>query len=485
MLQSKDYESAANGLKYVLQFIPHFSITFGFMRFSDLVLKNNRCKIEQISCPQNDICCESVCKDGYCPLIHKSYIAFANIDNPNAVGEQLLYMAIDTVLYFGLIMLIEHDVFKKLHGMLMRMILGTEIEVQELESDVLMEKERVNSKIRAAALQQSSADDDIMLVHNLIKKFKSSFVAVKDISFGVAPGECFGLLGINGAGKTTTFRMLTGDEIPSSGDAVITQYRLGNEKHKFLAQIGYCPQFDAINETLTGREMLQLFASLRGVSRANVDNEVNKWLSLMGLQQYENRKCGTYSGGNKRKLSTAMALIGDPPIIFLDEPTSGVDPVARRNLWTVLTSIQKSGQSVVLTSHSMEECEALCNRLAIMVGGQFVCMGGIQYLKQKYGQGFTIMVKLRVVGISEKDVMSLKNEIENSFNTGCILKDEHQGLLHYHVTNPNTPWRYLFITMERVKQHFEVVEDYTISETTLEQVFLSFAKAQPPYTSVN
>lgn len=91
---------------------------------------------------------ESVCKDGYCPLIHKSYIAFANKDNPNAVGEQLLYMAVDTILYFGLIMLIEHDVFKKLHGMLMRMILGTEIEVHELESDVLMEKERVNSKIR-------------------------------------------------------------------------------------------------------------------------------------------------------------------------------------------------------------------------------------------------------------------------------------------------------------------------------------------------
>jgi ABC-type multidrug transport system ATPase subunit len=154
-----------------------------------------------------------------------------------------------------------------------------------------------------------------MLVHNLAKKFKSRFVAVKGVSFSVAPGECFGLLGINGAGKTTTFRMLTGDEIPTSGDVVINQYRLWNEKHKvgilnkqysislrqqyvfnihaskahialqFLAQIGYCPQFDGINETLTGREMLKLFASLRGVSRPNVDNEINKWLSLMGELQ--------------------------------------------------------------------------------------------------------------------------------------------------------------------------------------------------------
>ncbi|XP_021941980.1 ATP-binding cassette sub-family A member 3-like [Zootermopsis nevadensis] len=126
----------------------------------------------------------------------------------------------------------------------------------------------------------------------------------------------------------------------------------------------------------------------------------------------------------------------------------------------------------------MEECEALCNRLAILVDGQFVCMGGIQYLKQKFGQGFTVMVKVRATETDEHIVHKLKSKIEDSFNSGCVLKDEHEGLLHYHVTDPNIPWKYLFTTMEEVKQDYDVVEDYTISETTLEQVFLSFARLQ-------
>ncbi|XP_069681460.1 phospholipid-transporting ATPase ABCA3-like [Periplaneta americana] len=477
MLMAEDYENVGKGLKFIFEFIPHFCVTFAFMRFSDQVFRNNVCTIAKVDCKLlgNDPCCKPDCKDGRCPAFYRSYLEFASDDNPNGLGEQLLYMGINAVLYFGVVMLIEYNVFEKLHDIFLKKTYGTEFEEQFLEEDVLKETERVNNKLRAGTLENG---DDIMLVHNLVKKFKKNFTAVKGVSFGVYSGECFGLLGVNGAGKTTTFRMLTGDEIPTSGDARINHYKLKSERHKFLSEIGYCPQFDAINEALTGREMLRLFAKLRGVSPVAVESEIDKWIRKMGLTEYENRRCGTYSGGNKRKLSTAMALIGDPSVIFLDEPTSGVDPVARRNLWNVLTSIQKSGQSIVLTSHSMEECEALCNRLAIMVSGQFTCMGGIQYLKQKFGQGFTVMVKLRAVGTNCDFVNTLKNEIESSFNPGCVLKDEHQGLLHYHVTNPNTPWKHLFLSMERIKHDFEEVEDYTISETTLEQVFLSFAKMQ-------
>lgn len=485
MMLSSTYKSTGKALKYTLEFIPHFTITYAFTRFSQQVLTNNKCRIKKTYCDsvlgQTDICCSPVCKDGDCPPIYQPYIAIADNINTNAVGEELLYMAADSVLYFILIMLVEYGVIAKLYDYIIREVLwkiiSNQVQRHTLDDDVMKEEDRVDGQMKAS-IQQN--DDDIMLVHNLVKRYTRNFVAVKGVSFGVASGECFGLLGVNGAGKTTTFMMLTGDEIPTAGDAVINQYYLSTNRNKFLAQIGYCPQFDAINEALTGREMLKLFALLRGVSQINVDYEVNKWISLMGLREYENRKCGTYSGGNKRKLSTAMALIGDPPIVFLDEPTSGVDPVARRNLWSVLTSIQKSGQSVVLTSHSMEECEALCNRLAIMVSGQFMCMGGIQYLKQKFGQGFTVMVKLKAVGTDEEIVHKLKDEIEGHFRLGCVLKDEHQGLLHYHVTDPRTPWKHLFTTMEKIKADFNVVEDYTISETTLEQVFLSFAKVQSP-----
>ncbi|PSN44315.1 hypothetical protein C0J52_09298 [Blattella germanica] len=488
MSLSKDYKPTANALKYIFELIPQFTITYGFLRYSGHVITNNECKFQKSLCntAQSRLfnrCCAPGCIDGSdCPESQKPYIAFASDDNPDAIGCELLYLALDIFLYFTLVFLFEYGIMSALFEIIKKVVNNLISEYfprrdegnQLLDDDVMKEQDRVDGRVKVSTHQQY---EDIMLVHNLTKDYTRTFRAVKGISFGVAPGECFGLLGVNGAGKTTTFQMLTGDEIPTDGEAWINKLSLRNDKFKFLAQIGYCPQFDALNESLTGYEMLKLFANLRGVPKTNIEHEVNKWISLLGLREYQHRQCGTYSGGNKRKLSTAMALIGDPPIVFLDEPTSGVDPVARRNLWTVLTTIQKSGQSVVLTSHSMEECEALCNRLAIMVKGQFMCMGGIQYLKQKFGQGFTIMIKLRVTGSEEQIVNRLKEEIERNFI--CNLKDEHQGLLHYHVTDPNTPWKQLFTTMELMKLEYSIVEDYTISETTLEQVFLSFAKVQP------
>ena len=145
--------------------------------------------------------------------------------------------------------------------------------------------------------------------------------------------------------------MLTGDEIRTDGDGFIMGNQLSKKKREFLKQIGYCPQFDSIIEVLTGREMLQLFGRLRGLPGHAINAEAQKWINFMEIGQYADKRCGTYSGGNKRKLNVAMSLVGDPPIIFMDEPSTGVDPVARRNLWNVINTIQKNGQSIVLTSH--------------------------------------------------------------------------------------------------------------------------------------
>merc|ERR1711953_700769 len=157
--------------------------------------------------------------------------------------------------------------------------------------------------------------------------------------------------------------------------------------------LGYCPQFDALNPLLTGREHLRLYARLRGLSEASV-NKYTEWcLKRLGLAPYADRAAGTYSGGNKRKLSTAIALIGRPSMVFLDEPTSGMDPGARRFLWNCVLEMIRGGQSVILTSHSMEECEALCTRLAIMVNGTFKCHGSIQHLKNRFGSGYTLTLR--------------------------------------------------------------------------------------------
>ncbi|XP_032129352.1 retinal-specific phospholipid-transporting ATPase ABCA4-like [Sapajus apella] len=147
--------------------------------------------------------------------------------------------------------------------------------------------------------------------------------------------------------------------------------------------MGYCPQFDAIDELLTGREHLYFYARLRGVPAEEIEKVADWSIKSLGLTVYADCLAGTYSGGNKRKLSTAIALIGCPPLVLLDEPTTGMDPQARRMLWNVIVSIIREGRAVVLTSHSMEECEALCTRLAIMVKGAFRCMGTIQHLKSK------------------------------------------------------------------------------------------------------
>ncbi|XP_015769367.1 PREDICTED: ATP-binding cassette sub-family A member 3-like [Acropora digitifera] len=222
----------------------------------------------------------------------------------------------------------------------------------------------------------------------------TNVTAVDHLCLGIPRGECFGLLGINGAGKTTTFSMLTGDLSITKGTAYLDGFNIQTHLRQVQQRIGYCPQFDALIERLTGREMLTMYANLRGVQPEKIDNLVSATIKHLNLAKWADKLCGDYSGGNKRKLSTAIALVGNPPIVFLDEPTTGMDPVARRFLWDSLMTVMKGGRSIVLTSHSMEECEALCTRLAIMVNGQFKCLGSTQHLKSRFGKGYTLMIKV-------------------------------------------------------------------------------------------
>ena len=182
--------------------------------------------------------------------------------------------------------------------------------------------------------------------------------------------------------------------------------------------------------------MLGLLASLRGMPKNKQKDMIEKMVTLVDLTLSAKRQSSTYSGGNKRKLSTAMALIGGSPLIFLDEPTSGVDPAARRRVWSAVRAVLAEGQSVILTSHSMEECEALCSRVAIMSKGNLRCIGTTQRLKAKFGQGYSMQVKLKPVMASD----SKENELERSYQMetrqlddiitrlfpGSILTDQHR-----------------------------------------------------------
>uniref|UniRef100_A0A4W5MWW6 ATP binding cassette subfamily A member 3 n=1 Tax=Hucho hucho TaxID=62062 RepID=A0A4W5MWW6_9TELE len=302
-------------------------------------------------------------------------------------------------------------------------------------------------------------------------------LAVDRLSLAVGKGECFGLLGFNGAGKTTTFKMLTGDETVTSGDAYIDGYSILRDVKKVQQRIGYCPQFDAVLDHMTGRETLSMYARLRGIPEKYVSGCVENVLRSLLLEPHADKLCRSYSGGNKRKLSAAVALIGGPPVIFLDEPSTGMDPVARRLLWDAVTRTRESGKAIIITSHSMEECEALCTRLAVMVNGQFKCLGSPQHLKSKFGSGYTLLAKVRVdKEVEDSDLQLFKDFIESTF-PGSLLTDEHQGMVHYHLTDKTLTWAQVFGTLEAAKEKYNI-DDYAVSQISLEQVFLSFAQFQ-------
>ncbi|XP_073988162.1 phospholipid-transporting ATPase ABCA1-like isoform X5 [Rhodnius prolixus] len=329
------------------------------------------------------------------------------------------------------------------------------------EDDVAAEKERIH---------RGDLDGDIMVIKDLTKVYKYNQVpSVKRINVGVKEGECFGLLGINGAGKTTTFKMLTGATRVTSGDATIGGYSVVKKLSKVHSILGYCPQFDALDPLLTPREHLILYGRIKNIPSFVLNKRVDITIQQMGLGYYSNKLSGTLSGGNKRKLSAAIALIGSPPLVFLDEPTTGMDPKARRFLWTRIQDLVRNGTSVVLTSHSMEECQALCTRLTIMVNGQFKCIGSSQHLKNKYGAGYRIVIRCK-----ENNITTVKEFMKVAINSSRLI-EEHYNQLRYDI--PDGKLSDIFRHLEEGKQR-NILDDYSLSQTTLEEVFLRFASEQ-------
>lgn len=193
---------------------------------------------------------------------------------------------------------------------------------------------------------------------------------------------------------------MAGDESITYGDALICGISIKSRSTKMSEKIDYCPQFEAFFDELTGRQNIELFGLLHGISSSQIDTIVHQLATELNFMKYLDKISGTWSGGNKRKLSTAIAFLGNPSVILLDEPTSGMDPSARRSFWNVICKVRDSGKTIVLTTHNMDECEALCTRLTIMVRGEFKCLGSVQHLKNKFAVGFILTVN---VGISNEN----------------------------------------------------------------------------------
>jgi len=208
-------------------------------------------------------------------------------------------------------------------------------------------------------------------------------IIVDRISFSVDEGEVFGLLGANGSGKTTTFNMLSGLLAPSSGSVTILG-KSAKEMQKYRQDIGFVTQEDSFYETLTVRENLEFFSSMYGVRSADAKERIRKLLAQMKLSDKRDVLASKLSGGMKKRLNIACSLVHDPKVIFLDEPTVGLDPVVRREIWGVIEELHGTKKTIIITSHYMEEIERLCGRVAIMFAGRIVDSGTPEELKKKY-----------------------------------------------------------------------------------------------------
>ncbi|GMR43182.1 hypothetical protein PMAYCL1PPCAC_13377, partial [Pristionchus mayeri] len=403
------------------------------------------------------------------PSESRSYVDDVLVDaSKRGILIGTLFFAIQGFLYWLLLISIEAGwaeiVIKKL-GSFCRASPKKDEEEEDVyhnveDSDVIKEKQEVYGL---------RPENTTVLVRDLQKRY-GNFQAVRGVNFHAIKGDCFGLLGVNGAGKTSTFRMLTAEAPISSGDAFLAGYEMKKDWRKAGQHIGYCPQFDAVLKEMSGEETLRMFARIRGISSEEIERLVKGVIDAIGIQMYAKRQIKTYSGGNKRRLSLGMALIGMPDILLLDEPTSGVDPHARHIVWGILSKVREAGSAIVLTSHSMDECEALCTRLAIMVYGQFRCHGSIQHIKSRYGTGYSLLIRLKHSSDAEKT----KRRVMETF-PGAVMKEHHLVQMNFQVPTSGT-WSKLFERTEALAEELQF-EDYSLSQTTLEQVFLEFSRA--------
>lgn len=309
-----------------------------------------------------------------------------------------------------------------------------------------------------------------------------AFWAIRDSWFGIEENQLFCLLGPNGAGKTTTINCLTGVIKPTAGDALVYGESICSPggMDRVRGMMGVCPQFDVLWGELSGREHLQIYGSVKGVKWSRVRAEADELLEKVKLTHAALQRSSAYSGGMKRRLSVAIALLGDPKIVYLDEPTTGMDPISRRYVWDIIQAA-KVGRAIVLTTHSMEEADILGDRIAIMARGQLRCLGTSLRLKQKFGSGYQIAVSVSPgtgAPPSLEDLARRSAAVKKFFYEGLGLEpvDESKAYISFVVGRELEPQLAAF--MARLERDSEAlgVSDIQMSLTSLEEVFLNIAK---------
>ncbi|XP_034182709.1 cholesterol transporter ABCA5 isoform X1 [Osmia lignaria lignaria] len=364
------------------------------------------------------------------------------------------------------------------------------------DADVKAERQKVFDLITSSSVQEPP----VVLVQNLRKEYRQRDtgscsccykqdeeassqiqrkVAVRNLSLAVEPGEVFGLLGHNGAGKTTTMKIVIAEEAATRGRVQIGGHNINSNMAEAFRQMGYCPQHDAQWKNITVREHLECYAAIRGVPWGDIDSIVDLYLTGLQIHEHADKQTQECSGGTRRKLSFAMAMIGGPKVVLMDEPSTGMDPRSKRFLWdTILASFQ-GGRGAILTTHSMEEADALCSRVGIMVKGELRCIGSTQHLKNLYGAGYTLEMKLlggdcTPTTPSGDRITTLKEFVSSLFPDATLEESFADRLVFAVPQHAVNSLAECFMQLEKAKLELDI-EEYSFSQTTLEQVFLKFS----------
>ncbi|XP_018424540.1 PREDICTED: ATP-binding cassette sub-family A member 10-like [Nanorana parkeri] len=354
-------------------------------------------------------------------------------------------------------------------------------ELDDADEEVLAEKERVNALKTTDRAEERPA----ILVDSLRKEFeeksgtcgcikkKKKRTAVSHTSFCVKKGEVLGLLGPNGAGKTTSVLILAGEMKPTAGQVVLGNAgdSRGTEES---GSLGYCPQNNPLWPNLTVKEHLEIYAAVKGMKKEDANYAIKRVSEALEMKDHLNKPAKKLSAGVSRKVCFAISMLGNPTIALLDEPSTGLDPKGQQRLWRAIRAAFKNKErGAILTTHYMEEAEAVCDRVAIMVSGKLRCIGSIQHLKSKYGKGYLLEIKLKdtqLVDVIHQEVLRLFPQ--------AARQDRFSSLLVYKIPMDNVrSLSQAFLQLENAKQAYDM-EEYSFSQSTLEQVFLELAKEQ-------
>ena len=292
-------------------------------------------------------------------------------------------------------------------------------------------------------------------------------VAVRDLSFQVRRGEVLGLLGPNGAGKTTTLDMLTTLQPLDGGRATVAGFDVTTQPRQVRRAIGVAGQSAAVDEMLTSRENLRLFGWLYRLDRSTLARRVEEVVDRFGLADFADRPASTYSGGERRRLDVAAALIADPPVVFLDEPTVGLDPRSRSALWHTITDLAEQGTTIVLTTQYLEEADQLADRIVLIGQGRTLAEGTPRELKTSLERDV-----LEVEVATETDLATARTILGGS----AVLPAPDQLLLHLPIDDESPA---PLVALRALQDAGVAVTEFQLRRTTLDDVFLTLTEEQP------